>query len=75
MFYVHLKYSCKYRVKFSHNYVFTICGKCVNLKTNKEIKQVIKGGSIGYVLGGKFYSLTHLRTQLERIPKKQKLPF
>ena len=75
MLYVYLKYSCKYCVKFSPNYVFTICGKCVNLKTNREIKQISKGGSIGYVLGGKFYSLTFLRTQLEKITKKEKLSF
>jgi hypothetical protein len=73
--YIYLKYSYKYRISFATNYIFTICGKCVNLKTNREIKQVIQGGSIGYSINKKFYSLTFLRTQLEKTPINDKTPF
>lgn len=72
---IYLKFSCKYRIKFAPNYVFTICKKCVNLKTNRDIKQIIKGGSIGYVINSKFYTLTYLHNQLEKIPTKEKMPF
>jgi hypothetical protein len=73
--YIYLKYSYKYRILFATNYVFTKCGKCVNLKTNREIKQVMQGGSIGYSINGKFYSLTYLRGRLEKVPTKEKIPF
>jgi hypothetical protein len=47
----------------------------VNLKTNRIINQTLKGGSIGYVIRGKFYSLTNLKNQIELIPTNEKLPF
>jgi hypothetical protein len=68
---VSINYTCKYRLKFANNYAWTNCGKCVNLKTNRLIKQVYKSGSIGYVIKGKFYTLKKLRTQLEKIPKNE----
>jgi hypothetical protein len=46
----------------------------VNTKTGKILKQVIKGGSIGYVIKGKFYSLARLRQHLVKI-EKQDCPF
>jgi len=71
-----VKYVAKWRVKFATNYVFTKCGLCYNCKTGKLIKQITKNYTIGYVLNGKFYSLTHLRNQLELIPKpKNNCPF
>ncbi len=69
-----VKYLCKYRLKFAPNYVFS-GDKCFNAKTNREIKQVYNGGSIGYNIAGKFYSLKKLKTQLEKIPTQEKLPF
>lgn len=73
---VHLKLSCKYRLDFAINYVFTTNPKMlVNLNSGKVINQIIKGGSIGYVINGKFYTLTKLREHLEEIPKKEILPF
>jgi len=73
---IHLKLSCKYRLDFAPHYVFTINHKLlVNLQSGKVIKQIMKGGSIGYVISGKFYSLTKLRENLEVIPKKEKKPF
>ena len=72
---ISISYTCKYRVKFAPNYVFTICGKCVNLKTGRKIKQVYKSGCIGYGINSKFYSLTYLRKHLDVIPKKEFVPF
>jgi hypothetical protein len=72
---VSINYTCKYRLNFADNYLWTNCGKCVNLKTNRLIKQVYKSGSIGYVIKGKFYTLKKLRTQLEKIPKNEYTPF
>lgn len=68
-------YTCKYQISFANNYKFSICGKCYNSKTQRMIKQIIKGGSIGYVINGKFYTLTNLRKELEKIPREEKLPF
>lgn len=67
---------CKYRIKFSPNYVFTIKPKLlVNLKSGRIINQIMKGSTIGYIVNGKFYSLTKLREYLEVIPKKEIMPF
>lgn len=65
-----VSYTCKYRIKFATNYVYTLCGKCYNLKTGRFIKQVYKSGCIGYIINSKFYSLTYLRSKLEKIPKE-----
>jgi len=46
----------------------------VNLKTGRILKQITKGGSIGYIINSKFYSLTKLRQSLARI-KKTYCPF
>ncbi len=69
-----ITYKYKYCIDFAPNYVFTLCGLCVNLKTNRLIKKVKVGGSIGYVVKGKFYALTYLRSRLAII-KKEKIPF
>ena len=47
---------------------------CNNSKSGRLIKQVLKSNCIGYILNSKFYSLTYLRTKLEKITKEQ-LPF
>lgn len=72
---ISITYTCKYRLKFANNYVWSKCGKCFNSKTNRQIKQVYNSGCIGYSINGKFYSLKYLRKQLELIPKKELLPF
>ena len=72
---ISVNYTCKYRVKFATNYVYTLCGKCYNIKTGRLIKQLYKSGCIGYVINGKFYSLTKLRKDLELIPKTEYCPF
>ena len=35
----------------------------------------MNGGSIGYCINGKFYSLKKLRNYIEKIPKKDNCPF
>ena len=72
---ISINYTCKYRLSFATNYVFTQCGKCFNMQTQRIIKQIYNSGCIGYSIKGKFYSLTYLRTQLEIIPIKEYLPF
>lgn len=70
-----ITYTCKYQLAFDSNYKWSTCGKCFNAKTGRLIKQVMKGGSIGYVIKGKFYTLKFLRKQLELIPKDDYCPF
>ena len=73
---VTLKFTCKYRIVFANHYVFTEKPKMlVNIKTNRIINQVLKGGSIGYTIQSKFYSLNMLKNSIELIPKKEHVPF
>ncbi len=65
---ISITYTYKYCLDFADNYVFA--GKqCFNLKTGRPIKQVLCGGSIGYCISSKFYSLKFLRNHLIEIPK------
>lgn len=64
-----ISYTYKYRLDFANHYVFSECGKCMNLQTNRLIKKVYNSGCIGYNIKGKFYSLTRLRKCLEKVPK------
>lgn len=73
---ISLELYCKYRIEFAPHYVFTNKPKLlVNLQSGKVINQVMKGSTIGYIIHGKFYSLTRLRDCLEVIPKTEMLPF
>lgn len=70
-----LTFSCKWTLNFDNDFVFVDQHKfLVNRKTGKILKQIMKGGSIGYVIKGKFYSLTRLRQSLVKIIK-QDCPF
>jgi hypothetical protein len=65
-----LNFTCKYTLNFDNDFVFTEkYNFLVNKKTGKILKQITKGGSIGYVLKGKFYTLTSLRQSLVKIAK------
>jgi hypothetical protein len=73
---ISLTFTCKWTIKNNENYVFTESPKMlINLKTNKIINQITKGGSIGYIINSKFYSLTKLKKILVKIKEKEKLPF
>ena len=63
-----LNFTCKWTLDFDDNFVFIEkYNFLVNRKTGKILKQITKGGSIGYVIKGKFYSLTRLRQSLVKI--------
>lgn len=72
---INLQFTCKWTLYFDKDFVFIEkYNFLVNLQTGKILKQITKGGSIGYVIKGKFYSLTRLRQSLVRI-EKQDCPF
>lgn len=72
---ISLEFSCKWTLDFDQDFVFIEKHNfLVNLRTGKIINQITKGGSIGYVLKGKFYSLSKLRQHVIKI-EKQKTPF
>ena len=80
---INIKNVFTHQLSFAPNYKFQITNeidvfikcKCFNSKTNREIKQVMNGGSIGYCIRGRFYSLSKLRNQIEKIPKETFCPF
>lgn len=51
----------KFIVRNNENYCFGHDNRCYNSKTNKEVKQVIKSGCIGYNFNRKFYSINFLK--------------
>ena len=65
---ISITYTLIFQVSFATEYKFSKCKKLFNCKRNKEIHQTMNGGSIGYCIRGKFYSLTFLRKYLEKIP-------
>ena len=69
------KHIAKYRLKSNPNYIYSIDKICYNTSTGRVINQILKGSTIGYVIAGKFKSLTNLRKDLELIPTKEKQPF
>jgi len=74
MNYVSATYGYNFEIDFAREYKFTKCKKCINAKTSKQIKQVRVGGSIGYNIKGKFYSLSRLRKHLVK-PERIDCPF
>lgn len=72
---ISLTFTCKWTLDFDQDFVFVEKHNfLVNLKTGRILKQVTKGGSIGYILKGKFYTLQNLRNHLVKITN-QKTPF
>ena len=65
-------YIPKYSIEGHDNYYFTTENKLYNSKTNRIIKQVVKGGySRGYVIDGKFMSLNKLKPLVNRIKRSE----
>lgn len=62
-------YTYKWKLDFADHYVFTSCGKCMNLRTGRLIKKVYNSGCIGYNIKGKFFSLTKLKKHLKKVDK------
>ena len=67
-------YTVKFELSIATHYVWTANDLCFNLRTGRQLKQVYKSGSIGYVIKGKFMSLKKLRPLLRK-PKYNHLPF
>lgn len=67
-------YTIKYELSIATNYKWLSDGSCYNSKTGRTIKQTLVGGSIGYVINGKFKSLKFLRKKLVK-PTKTQYPF
>jgi hypothetical protein len=63
-------YVLKWQLSFAPQYKWSVCGRCFNCKTGREIKKTLCGRSIGYCIKGRFVSLNTLRKQLEKIPKE-----
>jgi hypothetical protein len=68
-----ITYSYKYYVSFAPEYVFTTCGKCVNLKRGTIVRHVLKRYTKGFNIRGKFYSDKKLKPYLTK--GKQDCPF
>ena len=71
---ISINYVLKYQLDFAENYKWTEKGMCFNSQTNREIKKVVCGRSIGYCIKGRFYALSTLRKHLVKI-EKIRLPF
>jgi hypothetical protein len=71
---ISITYTIKYELDFAPNYKWLNDNSCYNIKTERKIKQVMQGGSIGYIINGKFKTLKYLRNHLRK-PKNIKIPF
>ena len=71
---VTISYAIKYELDFAPNYKWLKNNSCYNEKTGRIIKQTMCGRSIGYVINGKFKSLTFLRSHMVK-PHKDQCPF
>lgn len=71
---ISINYALKWQIKGNEKYKWSTCGKLFNTHRGRMKKKVVNGGSVGYWIGGKFFTLANLRSQLELIPK-QDCPF
>lgn len=71
---VTITYTIKYELDLADNYKWLNNKQCYNSKTGRIIKQTMRGGSIGYVINGRFRSLKYLHDHLQK-PKISELPF
>jgi hypothetical protein len=69
-----ITYTTFWQLKDEPNYQVTKCGKMFNRKSGKQVKQVMQGGSIGYIINRKFVSLSKIRSSLIKI-QTIKTPF
>ena len=60
-------YTLFWVLDFAEEYGFTRCGKCFNIKRGKELKQAPQGGSIGYNIRSKFYTISRLKKHLVKL--------
>ena len=75
-----MRYTVSYVVELhwqligKENYKWSTCKRLYNTKTGRQIKKTMKGRSVGYWIGREFYSISELKSSVEKIPKN-KLPF
>ena len=74
MDYISITYAIKYELSFAPNYKWLSDNSCYNSKTGRKIKKVYNNRCVGYVINGKFMSLTLLRKCLRK-PINNKTPF
>jgi len=67
-------YDLKWQINGHENYCISPCGKIFNIQRGTQIKRTLNGGSVGYWIGKKFYTLKELRSQLTII-ENTKTPF
>jgi len=72
---ISVSYTLEWYHKIYPQYQFTRSKKCFNVKTNRKIKMVLCGGSLGFCIKGKFQSLTKIHDNLTKIPIKRICPF
>jgi len=58
---ISIKYSLIWQIKFAPHYKWSACKKLFNVRTGRQVKKVLNGGSVGYWIAGKFYSLKKLK--------------
>jgi hypothetical protein len=61
-------YDVEWCIKNHANYAITKKGIVINTITGNILKRTLKGYTIGYYIQCNFYSLSKLRTMLEKIP-------
>lgn len=67
-------YTIKYEVSFAPEYKFLSNNECYNSKTGRILRKVLNSSCIGYIIRGKFVSLTKLRSNLIK-PNDVDCPF
>jgi hypothetical protein len=71
---VNVQFIVFWQFKNATYYKVTKCKKIINCKTNKIIKQSVRG-SAGYWINKVFIKRSDLNLHLEKIPKIEYLPF
>ena len=67
-------YEDKWFFKDNSNYIITKCKKVINIKRMKVVKSTIKGGVVGWWIGGKFVPKSSINQYVVLI-EKQNIPF
>lgn len=71
---ISVNYTFVWQIKFAPHYKFTACKKLINTNRGIIVKKVVNGGCVGFYIHSKFYSVTALKTQIEKVAK-QHCPF
>ena len=75
MNYISINKAIKYELSISPNYKWLNDNSCYNVKTGRVIKQVYNSRCIGYIINGKFMSLSKIRALLRKPPIDEYCPF